>query len=233
MQTIDQFSALETALDEARMNSCATRKSLPHQPSSPPPLLPDRRVLFHDDVIVHSFEIDGDDDNDDDVNRKRSSTPNVSQSHQKRWTERKKKRTSTTQSSDQTNICPGISNSSDANLRRKPPSSNSVPLTPEETNVRYNLVRDRLLRQILLQFSIPLGPMYGPKGVMVKANLHGTKIRVMACSKKPTTTADGQTVKMEYNETFPLPFAVDPNRVTARVDNLGYLLIGAPILRSS
>lgn len=208
------------------MNSCATRKSHQHQSS----VLPDRRVLFHDDVIVHSFEIDNDDDND--VDRKRISTSSVSYSRQKNWTERKN-RTSENPSSDQTNSCPGIGNSCDAILKRKPPSSNSVPLPPERTNVRYNLVRDRLLRQILLQFSIPLGPMYGPKGVMVKANLHGTKIRVMACSKKPTTTADGQTVKMEYNETFPLPFAVDPNRVTARVDNLGYLLIGAPILRNS
>jgi len=210
------------------MNSYATRKSHQHQP----PVLPDRRVLFHDDVIVHSFDIDNDDDNDDYVVRKRISTPNVLNSRQKRWTERKSK-ISATQFSDQMNSCPDIGNSSDTILKRKPPSSNSVPLSSEKSDVRYSLVRDRLLRQILLQFSIPLGPMYGPKGVMVKANLHGTKIRVMACSKKPTTTADGQTVKMEYNETFPLPFAVDPNRVTARVDNLGYLLIDAPILRNS
>lgn len=210
------------------MNSYATRKSHQHQP----PVLPDRRVLFHDDVIVHSFDIDNDDDNDDYVVRKRISTPNVLNSRQKRWTERKSK-ISATQFSDQMNNCPDIGNSSDTILKRKPPSSNSVPLSSEKSDVRYSLVRDRLLRQILLQFSIPLGPMYGPKGVMVKANLHGTKIRVMACSKKPTTTADGQTVKMEYNETFPLPFAVDPNRVTARVDNLGYLLIDAPILRNS
>lgn len=172
----------------------------------------DKHVLFHNDVLVRSFATaDGNGYMDTD------SKPN------------QVIKLSSCQNVDKNNFDREIM---DCHIKaRKPPSSYSVPLSPEKTIVLYKLIKDRIQKQILLQFSVPLGPMYGPKGVMVKANLNGTKIRVLACSNKHTKTPDGQEIKMEYNKTFPLPVAVDYQRVTARVDNIGYLLIGAPILR--
>lgn len=172
----------------------------------------DKHVLFHNDVLVHSF-VTADENGYMDTDSKSNQMIKLS----------------SCQNVDRNNFDREIM---DRHIKaRKPPSCYSVPLFPEKTIVRYKLIRDRIQKHIVLQFSVPLGPMYGPKGVMVKANLNGTKIRVLACSNKHTTTPDGQVIKMEYNETFPLPVAVDYQRVTARVDNIGYLLIGAPILK--
>lgn len=79
-----------------------------------------------------------------------------------------------------------------------------------------------------LKFLAFLGKEYQPDNIVVKANMHGSRIRVLAT--KMTTLEDGRQVAQEFNERYALPMNVDPFSVEAKLDSKGYLTVIAPLM---
>ena len=75
-----------------------------------------------------------------------------------------------------------------------------------------------------MKFVVFMGPQYDPSNIVVKANMSGTRLRVVANLKSGDSTTD------QYNERFQLPMQVDPYKVEARLDARGYLTVTAPLI---
>ena len=83
-------------------------------------------------------------------------------------------------------------------------------------------------RGTILKFVVPLGHDYKPDDIVVKANVSGSRVRLVA--NKPVAYADGSMRMEQLSKRFMLPMDVDPYMVTARLDIKGQLTIEAPIL---
>ena len=71
-----------------------------------------------------------------------------------------------------------------------------------------------------MKFVVYLGPSYDPESIVVKANMSGSRLRVVA-------------EEQSYSERFQLPMQVDPYKVEARLDARGYLTVTAPLIEQS
>lgn len=105
-------------------------------------------------------------------------------------------------------------------------SSNS-PLQNKNANISFSQT-GRNGSVTMQHFAVFMGPQYDPANVVVKANICGTWLRVVA-SLKP---ARGGTSE-QYNKCFQLPMQVDPYKVEARLDAQGFLTVTAPLLEPS
>lgn len=101
-----------------------------------------------------------------------------------------------------------------------------TPWSPDEkssapSKVNFTFIEDPL-HGLKLKFVVPLGSGFGPSDIVVKANMSGNRIRVVA--NRPSSPLE------PFNERYPLPMDVDPYMVTARLDIKGQLIVEAPLM---
>ena len=83
---------------------------------------------------------------------------------------------------------------------------------------------------MFMKFVVFMGLNYDPDNIVVKANMSGNRLRVVANKVSHHHSTTGDIVKEEYNERFQLPMQVDPYKVEARLDSRGYLTVNAPLM---
>ena len=102
-------------------------------------------------------------------------------------------------------------------------STSSPPSSPSSTQgpaaVNFTFVEDPQTG-LKLRFLVPLGLGFDPLDIVVKANMSGSRVRVVA------TNRNGES---QYNERYQLPMDVNPYQVTARLDAKGQLIVEAPL----
>lgn len=86
-------------------------------------------------------------------------------------------------------------------------------------------------RGTVVKFVLPLGGSYKPDDIVVKANVSGSRIRLVA--NRHVTYPDRSMRIEQLSRRFNLPIQVDPYMVTARLDIRGNLTVEAPLLRVS
>lgn len=86
-------------------------------------------------------------------------------------------------------------------------------------------------RGTIVKFVLPLGGDYKPDDIIVKANVSGSRIRLVA--SRPVAYPDRSVRIEQLTRRFNLPIKVDPYMVTARLDIRGNLTVEAPLLRVS
>jgi len=107
-----------------------------------------------------------------------------------------------------------------------PLSSAKLPSSQNDTSqINFTFLEDPS-HGLKLKFQVPIGVGYGPNDIIVKANMSGNRIRVIANRLSPT----GEPLEGQFNERYPLPMDVDPYRVTARLDTKGQLIVEAPVM---
>ena len=109
-------------------------------------------------------------------------------------------------------------------------AKDSLPSTMQslegDHSVNFTFVEDPL-HGLKLKFVVPLGLGYGPNDIVVKANMSGSRIRVVA---NKTTKSSSKVQYAGFNQRYPLPMDVDPYMVTARLDIKGQLIVEAPLM---
>ncbi|KAK2153524.1 hypothetical protein LSH36_294g03058 [Paralvinella palmiformis] len=100
----------------------------------------------------------------------------------------------------------------------------------ELSRVDYRFVDD-IDRGTIVKFVLPLGPDYKPEDIVVKANVSGSRIRLVA--NRPVAYPDRSVRIEQVSRRFNLPVQVDPYMVMARLDIKGNLTVEAPLLRVS
>jgi len=108
--------------------------------------------------------------------------------------------------------------------------SHSRPLSVAPTKVgsiNISFVQDSQLGT-KLKFVVHIGPHYNPEDIVVKANMNGGKIRVMAT--RVEARVDGCHQIHQFNERYALPMDIDPFSVEAKLDSRGDLVVEAPLM---
>jgi len=96
--------------------------------------------------------------------------------------------------------------------------------------VNYTFIEDPH-EGVKLKFVLPLGMDYSPNDVVVKANMSGNRIRVIANKVLKQSNGSHVTcVTEQFNERYQVPIQVDPYKVSARLDIKGNLTVEAPLL---
>ncbi|ELU16381.1 hypothetical protein CAPTEDRAFT_227790 [Capitella teleta] len=106
------------------------------------------------------------------------------------------------------------------------PATSASSTSTTTNGVNFSFVEDPL-HGLKLKFSVPLGAGYGPSDIVVKANMSGNRIRVVASR---SSGAGHRSSFEQFNERYPLPMDVDPYMVTARLDVKGQLIVEAPLM---
>nr|UQK61712.1 small heat shock protein [Flabelliderma ockeri] len=101
------------------------------------------------------------------------------------------------------------------------PVLNQDNVNPSNINITFEQDADKGTK---LKFVVYLGLDYQPENVVVKANMNGNRIRVLA-----TVEQSGE----EFNQRYLLPMNVDPFSVEARLDTKGYLTVVAPLMTNA
>jgi hypothetical protein len=99
--------------------------------------------------------------------------------------------------------------------------------TIDTSEVEFQFLEERE-RGTILKFVVLLGQEYKPDDIVVKANVSGSRVRLVA--NKPVAYPDGSMRMEQLSRRFMLPMDVDPYMVTARLDIKGQLTVEAPIL---
>jgi hypothetical protein len=86
--------------------------------------------------------------------------------------------------------------------------------------------------QLRLKFTVPLGPGVAAGDALVKANVAGNKVRVMATRTLASRDSAAAPIRQQFASRFALPMDVDPYGITARMDANGNLFVEAPVLSS-
>lgn len=105
--------------------------------------------------------------------------------------------------------------------------SNNYNSTPNNRNLNISFTQDPT-QGTKCKFVVSIGPGYDPEDIVVKANMNGSRIRVMAT--KVVTRPDGTNDVQQFNERFVLPMDIDPFTVDARLDSKGLLTVEAPLM---
>lgn len=108
------------------------------------------------------------------------------------------------------------------------PDSSPIAAAPD---VDFSFYEDTQ-GQLRLKFTVPLGPGVAAGDALVKANVAGNKVRVMATRTLPSRDAAAAPVRQQFASRFALPMDVDPYGITARMDANGNLFVEAPVLSS-
>jgi len=114
--------------------------------------------------------------------------------------------------------------------RPLPPINQPIDAAPAP-DVDFSFYED-LEGQLRLKFTVPLGPGVAAGDALVKANVAGNKVRVLATRTLSTRDATGTPLRQQFASRFSLPMDVDPYGITARMDTNGNLFVEAPVLTS-
>ena len=119
-------------------------------------------------------------------------------------------------------LSPDVNSNMSSNVYTGPrPVPNQDNVNPSNINITFEQDADKGTK---LKFVVFLGLDYQPDNVVVKANMNGNRIRVLA-----TAEQSGE----EFNQRYLLPMNVDPFSVEARLDTKGYLTVVAPLMTNA
>ena len=205
-----------------------------------------RRVQFDNDVTVHIMDDEGHlctqckELNSSDANSRRDFVKMHRQNSQRNRAHSYSSSYYPSLSSDYSNLSLSSNRARDSTSSSSSHVSQSLPIDSNANYFAYNKINVVSSPQVnitfeqdsehgtKLKFLAFLGREYQPDNVVVKANMHGSRIRVLAT--KTVTLDDGRQVEQEFNERYSLPMNVDPFQVEAKLDSKGYLAVVAPLV---
>ncbi len=110
--------------------------------------------------------------------------------------------------------------------KHRPNDLSKHKLNPSSINFRFY---EDHAKGTMLKFVIPVGQGFSPDDIIVKANVSGSRVRLVA-NKRTSDVSNADVVCVqEFCERYDLPLEVDPYQVTARLDIRGNLTVQAPL----